>query len=168
RIKIDRKYFRHILNALAPLPSQTYCDSLSRTDLALWKFKMFRSFYSAAKRNGEAGLVAAIRRAMRGLFGGGGHQTKLETAVRQAFTSAVETALAIFHPRYMKRSDERTMFASWDSIYRRIHEQLLESGAITRTPADAGELHRTNVIPALVKQHTTKRTIASFSVHHSS
>jgi anaerobic magnesium-protoporphyrin IX monomethyl ester cyclase len=167
-IKMNRKYFRHILNALAPLPSQTYCDSLSRTDLALWKFKMFRRFYSAAKHNGEAGLMGAIRRAAHGLFSRGDHQRKIETAVRQAFTSGVETALAIFRPRYMKRSDERDMFASWNPIYRWIHEQMLEFGAITRTPADASELHRTNVIPALVKQHTTKRTIASLPIHSSS
>ena len=168
RIKIDRKYFRHILNALAPIPSQTYCDSLSRTDLMVWKFKMFRRFYGATKRNAEAGLMSAIRRALHGAFSRGDHQTKMETAVRQALTSGAESMLAIFRPRYMKRSDERAMFASWDAVYRRIQEQMRECGAITGTSGDTTELHRTNVIPALLKEHTTMRTIASVPVHRSS
>ena len=68
RIKIDRRYFRHILDALTPIPLQSYCDALSRSDLAIWKFKMFRRFYGARKRDGEGGLLVSIRRALRGLF----------------------------------------------------------------------------------------------------
>ncbi len=164
RIKIDRKYFRHILDALTPLPSQTYCDALSRIDLAIWKFKMFRRFYGARKRNGEGSLLVAIRRALRGLFGSEDHASKLETVARNALTSALETALACFSPRYMKKSEERAMFAAWDPIYRRIREHKLACGAIVRAPADTTELHRGNVIPVLARDHGTTRTLAAVPV----
>src|SRR5262249_47942694 len=151
RIKINRKYFRHILNSLAPVPSQTYCDSLSRIDLALWKVKLFRRFYSSARRDGDGGLVRAVSRAIGGVLRRGDHKTKMETAVRHAFTTGMETILASFRPRYMKLSDERSMFASWDDIYLRIYEQKLACGAIARMPLDTTELHRANIIPTLVR-----------------
>ena len=163
RIKIDRKYFRHILDALTPVPSQTYCDALSRLDLAIWKFKMFRRFYGARKRGGEGGLLVAIRRALRGLFGSADHASKLETVARNALGSATETVLAAFSARYMNKSEERAMFASWDLIYRRIREQKLACGATTLAPADTTELHRGNVIPLLARDHGAARMIAPVS-----
>jgi anaerobic magnesium-protoporphyrin IX monomethyl ester cyclase len=161
RLKIDRKYFRHILDALTPVPSQSYCDALSRTDLAIWKFKMFRRFYGARKRDGEGGLVAAIRRALRGLFRNDDHASKVETVARNALTSGLETIRVRFSPRYMTRADERAMFASWDAIYRQIREQKLACDAAPRAPADTTELHRANVIPVLAREHATARTITA-------
>jgi len=163
RITVDRKYFRHILDALTPVPSQTYCD-LSRIDLAIWKFKMFRRFYGARKRDGEGGLLVAIRRALRGLFHSEDHASKLETVARNAMISGLETIRASFSPRYMKKSEERAMFASWDPIYRRIRKQKLACGASTLAPADTTELHRANVIAVLAKEHGTVRTIAPIAV----
>jgi len=160
RIKIDRKYFRHILDALTPLPSQSYCDAMSRIDLAIWKVRMFRRFYGAKKRDGEGSLLVSIGRALRGIFRSEDHATKLETVARNAATSALETMLAYFSPRYMPRADERAMFASWDPIYRRVREQKLACGAAALAPADTTELHRVNVISSLAKEHATVRTIA--------
>jgi len=159
RIKIDRKYFRHILNSLAPVPSQTYCE-LSRTRLALWKVKMFRRFYGTAKVDGEAGLLRSIRRALGGLFRKGDHQTKLETVIHNASASGIETLLAFLRPRYMTASDERSMLASWDAIYRQIYEQKLACGATSRMSLETIGL-QANIIPTLVKDHTTARTITS-------
>ena len=161
RIKIDRRYFRHILNSLAPIPSQSYCDTLSRMDLAFWKFRMFRRFYSATKRSGEAGLFGAVLRGLRGLIRKGDHQTKMETAVRHALTTGIETFLTVFRTRYMPRAEERAMVASWDPLYRRIHEQKLECGAIEPMSSNTAELYRSNIIPVLVKEHGTERTIVS-------
>jgi hypothetical protein len=121
---------------------------------------MYRRFYGAKKRNGEDGLIASIRRAVGGLFHGGDHATKLETVVRNAVTSLIETILATFSPRYMPKAEERTMFASWEALYRRVREEKIASGAAKRAPSDTSELHRGNVIPALTKEHGTVRTIA--------
>ncbi len=160
RIRIDRKYFRHILDSLAPVPSQSYCDALSRLDLMRWKIRMFRRFYSASKRNGEQGLWTSIRRAVRGLFHSDDHATKLESAIRNTLKSSRDQFVAAFGKRYMPRAAERAMFAQWDALYRQVRAQKLASGAVTRAPADTAELHRANVIPALVKEHATPRSIA--------
>jgi hypothetical protein len=61
----------------------------------------------------------------------------------------------------MKRADERAMFAGWNEIYRQVREQKLLSGAAALVPADTSELHRTNVISKLAKDHTTARTITT-------
>jgi len=159
RIKVDRRYFRHILDALTPYPLQSYCDALSRFDLAYWKFKMFFRFYGAKKRNGEQGLASSLRRAFSGLFHREDHTTKLETVVRNALTSSIEVVLAAFSPRYMSRADERAMFASWDATYRSIREQKLACNAATLAPADTTELHHRNVISALTTDHGTARRI---------
>jgi radical SAM superfamily enzyme YgiQ (UPF0313 family) len=161
RIKINRQYFRHILDALAPVPLQSYCEKLSRRDLTFWKIKMYRRFYSARKRNGEAGLLVSIRRALRGVFSSEDHATKLETVARNAAKSGFEAVMATFGRRYMKKADERTMFARWDDIYRQVRQQKLSSGAAMPVPVDTTELHRANVIPRLAKDHTTARTITA-------
>jgi hypothetical protein len=122
---------------------------------------MFRAFYSVQKREGEGGLFRAVLRAVRGIFRKDDHQTKMETAVRHAYISAIQSILALVRPRYMKSSEERVMFASWDPIYRRIHEQKLECGAVRPVETDTTGLHLGNVIPALAKEHATARTITS-------
>ena len=61
----------------------------------------------------------------------------------------------------MTKADERAMFASWDGIYRGVREQKLASGAATRAAADTTELHRSNVIFALTKEHAATQTIAA-------
>jgi len=159
RIKIDRKYFRHILDGLAPFPSQTYGDSLGRIGLSYWKYRMAHRFYSAPSRK-ELSLLKSIRLAVTGLFRKG-DLTRVQTVVRHGVTTGLETLFAYLRPRYMKRSQERRMFASWDAIYRRIHEQKLECGAVSLQLADTTQLHRKNVVPSLVKEHTTVRTIAA-------
>jgi hypothetical protein len=161
RIRIERRYFRHILNSLAPIPSQSYCDTLSRMDLAFWKFRMFRRFYSATKRSGEAGLFPAVLRGLRGLIRKGDHQTKMETAVRHALITGIESFLTLFRKRYMPMAAERAMIATWDPIYRRVHEQKLECGAVERMASDTTELYRGNIIPVLLREHRTERTVVS-------
>ena len=160
RIKIDRKYFYHILSALALVPLQSYCDKLSRLDLAIWKIRMLRRFYGASRRDGEGGMLHSIWRAVYGIFRSDDHQSRLETLASNSFWNAMELLLTCFRPRYMARSEERAMMAQWDPIYRQIREQKLACGAIARAPANTADLHLANIIPALVKEHATARTIA--------
>ena len=161
RIKIDRRYFRHILDSLAPIPLQSYCDDLCRRDLTFWKFRMYLRFYRARKRHGEAGLLLSMRRAVKGLFRSDDHATKLESAARNALKSAIESLAATLGPRYMSRADERAMFAGWDGIYRQVRAQKIASGAVKPAPADTTELHKTNVILALAKEHAGGRSLAA-------
>jgi len=160
RITFDGKYFRHILDGLALMPATSYCN-FSRLRLTYWKFKMTHRFYSAPRRE-AAGLIRTAFRALGGLFDKGEHHTRLETAFRHGVWAGIQTLQAFLLPRYMSKAKERRMFASWDGIYRRIHEQKLECGAVQLQPADTTELHRKNVVPALIKEHTTARTIEAF------
>ena len=160
RIKVDRRYFRHILDSLALVPSQSYCDAMTPFALAKWKFIMFRRFYGGKKSNGQAGLLASVRRALSGLFHSGDHATKLETVARNALTSGIETIKAAFGPRYIGKAAEREMFATWDNIYRQVYEQKIASRATARASMDPAELHRGNVIHVLAKEHSTRRTVA--------
>jgi anaerobic magnesium-protoporphyrin IX monomethyl ester cyclase len=160
RIRLDRQYFRHILESLALIPSQSYCDALGRSALVYWKFKLYRRFYGAKKKDNEGGFITSLARALRGLFSSEGHQTKLETAFRNGLTSGLDTVRAAFGPRYMTKADELAMFASWDPIYRAVRKQKLDHGVVTLAPADTTELHRTNVIAALSKEHGAARSVA--------
>lgn len=161
RIKLDRRYFRHILESLAFVPSQRYCDALRPVDLVRWKFKLYRRFYGATKRKSQGGLLASVQRAVGGLFGSGEHTTKLQSAFRNALASGLDTVRVVFQPRYMSEADKREMFASWDAIYRRVREQNLASGVVLRAPADTAELQRTNVIAALTREHGTPHAIGA-------
>ncbi|HEY2229697.1 MAG TPA: radical SAM protein [Xanthobacteraceae bacterium] len=160
RIKLDRRYFRHILESLALVPSQSYCAALRPIDLVFWKFRLYRRFYGGKKSDSRDGALTSIRRALRGVLSAEDHGTKLETAFRNGVMSGLETIGVFFQPRYMKRADELAMFAAWDGIYRNVRQQKLASGAAERGPPDATELHRTNVIEALRKDHATRRSIA--------
>jgi len=161
RIKIDRRYFSHILDALALVPLQSYCGAMTRFGLAKWKFIMLRRFYGARKSDGEGGLLVSIFRALSGLFHGGDHATKLETVARNALASGIGTIKAAFGSRYISKAAEREMFATWDDLYRHVYEHKLASGVAARASVDAAELHRTNVIHVLAKEHATPRTVAA-------
>jgi hypothetical protein len=160
RIRIDRSYFKHILESLAFVPSQSYCEALRPLDLVFWKLRLYRRFYGARKRRQSGGMGASLRRMLGGLFGREDHTTKLETACRNALTSGCEALLVRFRPRYMSKTEERAMFASWDGIYRRVREQNLASGVASSALANATELHRTNVIAALTREHATSRSVS--------
>jgi anaerobic magnesium-protoporphyrin IX monomethyl ester cyclase len=160
RIRLDRRYFRHILESLAFIPSQSYCDALRPIDLVRWKLRLYRRFYGATKRSRQGGMLVSVKRALGGLFGREEHTTKLESAFRNALTSGIDTVRVLLQPRFMNKADEFAMFASWDDIYRRVREQKLASGFVSRAPADTATLHHTNIIFALTKEHATAHRFA--------
>lgn len=159
RIRLDRHYFRHILESLAIVPSQSYCDALRPSDLIWWKLKLYRRFYGANKTGSPWRMLQSFMRALGGLFERD-HTTRLQSAFRNLLTSSLQTVRVVFRPRYMNKADELAMFASWDGIYRRIREQNLASGVVSLAPANSTELHRTNVISVLTKEHATAHSIA--------
>ncbi len=158
RIKLDRAYFRHILDSLALIPSQRYCDDVTRWELFRWKMKFYRRFYGAKKKQGESqGMLSSVFRAIGGFFSREGHTSKLETAFRNGITSGLETVRTLFGRRWLSRADEARFFAGWDEIYRRIRNEKLAQGIVQRAPADARELHRNNVIGQLEQDHASAR-----------
>ncbi|MBW2458880.1 MAG: B12-binding domain-containing radical SAM protein [Deltaproteobacteria bacterium] len=149
QIRLDRAYFRHILDSLALVPSRSYCPQLDRRALLAWKLRLFTRFYGARRRAGGPSLSTTLRRAL----GGSSHQTKLETALRNAFRSAVATASSHAGPRWLSRADERQLFADWDRTYRVLRaRRLAEDGALA-TPVDSRKIHQTNVSHVLAADH---------------
>lgn len=159
KIKIDRAYFRHILDSLSIWPSQSYADALDSKALFGWKFRLYRRFYGAKRRrSGKQGLMASVRRALTG-FKAGGHGSKLQTAVRNAASTALDTAKTRFRRGWLPRREERALFAEWDAIYRRIRAAKLAQGAALPALADSARLHETNVLAALRRDHGTPRSL---------
>lgn len=160
RIKLNRAYFRHILDSLALVPSQRYCEHLSRWDLFRWKLKFYRRFYGAKKKQGETqGIVSSVVRAIGGFFSQDGHTSKLETAFRNGITSGLETVKTMFGRQWISKSEEAALFANWDQIYRGIRQEKLDRGIVQPAPSDARELHRGNVIAQLERDHASARQI---------
>lgn len=158
RIKLDRAYFRHILDSLAIWPSQTYADALSSGDLFRWKSRLYRRFYGAKKKRADRkGLAASVKRALSG-FKKGGHRSKLQTVFRNAATTAMDTTRTRFKRGWMPRREEHALFADWDAIYRGIRAGKLARGLAVRAIADTSRLHENNVVAALRRDHETPRT----------
>jgi hypothetical protein len=114
KIKVDRAYFRHILDSLALIPSQSYCDHLTPLSMTRWKLQMYWRFYRA-----QSSLAASI---LRGLLSKSGHQSKLQTALRNARVSLWKGVVSLVGGRWISRADERQMFSGWDAIYRKIEK----------------------------------------------
>jgi len=157
KLRLDQEYFTHMLHALAPFPVTSFSEHLSRLDLLLWKFRLFGRFYGEKSRL-EGGPRAQIARIARG-FGSGSHQTKLQTAVRNIAQSVVRTAEAKLGPRWMPRGEEAALFAGWDETFRAIRQSKLRGGVTPQYPANTRELHRSNVITRLKKEHDVPRRL---------
>ena len=158
KVRIDRRYFQHMLQQSALAPSQSYCDRLNRAQLSLWKVRLMLTFYRRKGRASQgAGLTTSLKRAVHGL-GGGAHNTKLETAFRHGVFSAWNTVKTACAPGWMPMAEERRMFESWDAIYRSIRERKRAAGALAAIPTDTTELYQRNVVTALRQDHETNRT----------
>lgn len=155
QIKLDRAYFRHILDSLSIVPSQSYCTGLDRGALTRWKLRMFHRFYRAKPRSG---FTASVRRALSGMKDGG-HSSKLQTAVRNGLNSAWASTRVQFGKPWLDKTAERAMFADWDACYRRVRRHQLNEGIALRAPVDTTELHRNNVIASLSLTHQAERTM---------
>lgn len=155
KIKLDIKYFRHLLSSNSLLPSLNYCDNLSNLDMLTWKIRMLLRFYSAKKgmTTEKTGLMVSIRHGLSGLIGKEAHQSKLQTAFRNAMIIGWQTIVSSFKKPWLSRKQERDMIESWDKIYRDIQSEKIRMGVIERYPSDTTQLYKTNVNPSLARMH---------------
>ncbi|MDP6589721.1 MAG: radical SAM protein [Alphaproteobacteria bacterium] len=160
RIRLDRAYFRHILDSLSLWPSQSYCAQLSRMELFRWKLKYFLCFYGAKRRRAGPGLIASITRAVHGMISTGGHDSKLQTAFRNGVSTLWHTVRAKFGPRWMSRAEEMTLFSGWDDIYRAARASKIDAGIVAAAPADTALLHKNNVVTLLAADHGARKSFA--------
>ena len=160
RITLDRAYFRHILDSLNLVASQSYCEQLSRLDLFRWKLRMYFRFYNAKRRRaGRAGVVRSLARAVSGIFSAA-HTSRLQSAFSNALASARDSAVVRLQPGWLPEAEERAMFEGWDAAYRETRRRNIAAGIAAPAPADTSRLHEANVVAALRREHTTPRTVA--------
>ena len=163
KIKLDIKYFKHILDSLALFPSQKYCPAISRTNLFLWKLKFYIKFYKSKKlKNSKSSLLNSVIIALRGVFSSEGHNSKLQTAFRNAYISLVDTVKSK-SKRWISKKEELNLFEEWDNIYRQIRKEKLSKDIVKVSPADTRDLHKSNIINQVQKDHKTARSISTTS-----
>jgi radical SAM superfamily enzyme YgiQ (UPF0313 family) len=163
KIKLDIEYFKHILDSLALFPSQKYCPAISRVSLFLWKLKFYLRFYKSKKStNNISSLLNSVKIALKGLFSSEGHDSKLQTAFHNAYTSLIDT-MKSKRKRWISPKEELNLFKEWDNIYRQIRREKLSKGIAKISPADTRNLHKSNVINQVQKEHKTVRSMSSTS-----
>jgi len=156
QIHLDRAYFRHILDSLALIPSQSYCPELSRAALMGWKIRLLMRFYKAKHKVVGRSVWAGLRRIIES-FHPDSHETRLQSAFRNGLTSALATLICGLKKRWMPQDEEAKMFAGWDDIYRHIREIKRQQDTLAPAPADTTEIHKGNVIDLLRKGHETQQ-----------
>jgi len=163
RIRFDRSYMRHILDSLSLWPSQSYCQNLRSIDLFWWKLRYFFRFYRAKKKfRSKTNTGASLKAFAQGLASSGGHNSKLQTALRNGITSFWETVVAQFGLRWMSKADEIKFFKDWDAICQASRKRKIELGAASLAPEDTSELHQANVGPILALDHSMRKDFPVF------
>ncbi len=159
KIKVDRDYFAHILDAQALWPKVSYNESLSRFTLMRWKLRFWAAFYGTGPEGAlERGVFAFWKRALGVLFSKN-QNSRLQTAFRNGLRSVGHSLRARTSRRWMPRSEEAKLFEGWDEIYREIRDRLIEEGAQGHAPEDSADIHLENAIKAIRADHTTARTL---------
>ena len=161
KIKLDIKYFKHILDSLALFPSQKYCEEISRFSLFFWKLRLYLKFYKAKKtKNGKSSLLNSIKIAFSGLFSNEGHDSKLQTAFYNAYSSLIDTIISK-KKRWMTKKEELDLFKNWDKIYANVRKEKLLKDVVKISLSDTRELHKNNVIYQIEKEHNTAKIIST-------
>ena len=157
KITLDKKYFSHILDSLAIVPSQKYCFNLSKLKLLYYKIYFLFTFY---KEKNKSSIKSSIFKKFKFLINlilrKDSHESKLQTALTNAINSMKDT-IRSKRVRWMSKDEEKLLFAEWDKIYRNIRNKKISSGAIEKSPAESTELHKVNVITAIIKEHSTEK-----------
>ena len=157
KITLDKKYFSHILDSLAIVPSQKYCFNLSKLKLLYYKIYFLFTFY---KEKNNSSIKSSIFKKFKFLINlmlrKDSHESKLQTALTNAINSMKDT-IRSKRVRWMSKDEEKLLFAEWDKIYRNIRNKKISSGAIEKSPAESTELHKVNVITAIIKEHSTEK-----------
>jgi radical SAM superfamily enzyme YgiQ (UPF0313 family) len=159
KIRLDRKYFYHMLHNLSLIPVRSYSEHLGRLELAAWKLRLLLRFYATKGRaESGVGIANSVRRGLRGLRGGG-HDSKLPTAFRNAASSTWHTLRTQFVPGWVSRREEARLFADWDDIYRSVRRERIAAGVSEVSPADTTKLHERNVVTRLRRDQETGHTL---------
>ena len=59
--------------------------------------------------------------------------------------------------RWISKKEENNLFASWDQKYKEIRSIKIATGIVEKSPEEATELHKVNVISSVVKDHSQEK-----------
>jgi len=62
--------------------------------------------------------------------------------------------------RWISPKEELNLFKEWDNIYRQIRREKLSKGIAKASSADTRELHKSNVINQVQKEHKTVKSMS--------
>ena len=159
RIKLDRRYFAHILQGGDLVPAVSHGEEITRLKMIKWKFRMYFTFYGTRnERKPKTGLFANLYRAASGLFSDS-HDSKLQTVFRNGMRGLWTTIRLAPTAGWLSRADEQRMFQAWDGIYRRIRRELKSRQLLLDSPRDTTAIHESNVMHRLRPLHENSRTI---------
>ncbi|MAH89191.1 MAG: cobalamin B12-binding protein [Pelagibacterales bacterium] len=153
KITLNKKYFSHILDSLAIIPSQKYCFNLTKLKLLYYKIYFLYKFY--AEKN-KSSIFENFRSLIKLFFTKSTHDSKLQTALFNALNSFKDT-IRSRKKRWLSKKEEEFLFKEWDNIYRNIRNKKISSGVIEKSTDQFTDLHKVNVISAIVKDHSTKK-----------
>ena len=89
-----------------------------------------------------------------------GHDSKLQTAFHNAYTSLIDT-MRSKRKRWISKKEELNLFREWDNIYKHIRKEKLSKGVAKVSPEDTRDLHKNNVINKVQKEHKTVRSMSA-------
>ena len=150
KIKLNTKYFTHILDSLSLFPSLNYCPAISSIGLFIWKMKFYLTFYKSKR----GGLFSSVARGKEGIISSKGFESKLPTACRNAINSIFDT-LKSKRKRWISKKEEKNLMKEWDNIYRQIRSEKISKGLDEISPSDTSELYKINVMNRLQRDHKT-------------
>jgi len=153
KIKLNKNYFSHILDSLAIIPSQKYCFNLTRIKLLYYKVIFLWTFY---KEKNESSFFTNIKSLFKLVFYKNTHSSKLQTALYNAINSMKDT-IRSKKKRWISKKEENNLFATWDQKYKEIRNKKIATGVVEKSPEDAKELHKVNVISSIVKEHSQEK-----------
>jgi radical SAM superfamily enzyme YgiQ (UPF0313 family) len=153
KIKLNKNYFSHILDSLAIIPSQKYCFNLSRIKLLYYKVIFLWTFY---KEKNESIFLTNLKSLFKLVFYKNTHSSKLQTALYNAINSMKDT-IRSKKKRWISKKEENNLFASWDQKYNELRGIKIATGVVEKSPEDAKELHKVNVISSVVKDHSQEK-----------
>jgi radical SAM superfamily enzyme YgiQ (UPF0313 family) len=168
KIKLNERYFAHILQGGDLIPSVSHSSRYSRIGLMLWKLRLYFTFYGTRnEKKPRSGLVSNLWRAVSGMFSES-HDSKLQTVFRTAMIGAWDEYRLWPTKGWLSRKDERAMFTPWDAVYRRIRNSLQEQEVIQVASPDTERLHEGNVMTTLKPTHQASRELSVMSLGESS
>ena len=99
-------------------------------------------------------MINLIKIAFECLFSSEEHDSKLQTAFHNAFTSLIDTMKST-RRRWISKKEEVNLIKEWDNIYRQIRNEKLSKGIDEISPIDTRDLYKVNVINRVKKEHET-------------